>query len=263
MNAPYESMDAEKAGKRVALPPSGDTPTSNRGVGISPNLVLTPHWLAFTIHDSLSNVAAAYMECFMGLFDMTWQELDGKWFEKLEYGMRGYAGVWQGLDGVRVYAYPTSGKHCHIVMSGSVLEQYSPDRFSELILRFVDEDDFDEYIAGGQRPKLNITRFDFAIDYCPFTPRQVFDSLDSGNYRSKSRPGAWYPDTGTGSTAYVGSRRSDKQMRVYDRRGHTRLELQFRRVSGFCSLLRLVRTQPRRMARLHTRGRKRIYRLCR
>jgi replication initiation factor len=233
MEPPYQNLDTEKAGERSASPPSGYTPATNRGVGISSDLVIAPHWLAITIHKSLSEVASAYLEDVVGWPDMSWSEVDGKWFRKLEFSGCGYAGIYEGRDGVKIFAYPSTGTHCHLVMSGTVLEQYSVDCFRQLVLRYMEADEFEEFLGGGSRPTINVTRFDLAIDNCPFTPRDVFDALDSGNFRSKSRPGAWYPDTGSGSTAYVGSKKSDKQARIYDRRGPTRFELQYRRIPAF------------------------------
>ena len=234
MKPPFlESASRARERERSASRPGADTPTSNRGVGISSPLTIAPHWLAATVHKSLGAVASAYVEDFHDLPDMSWAELDRHWFVALDRSIAGYAGGWQGRDGVKIYAYPSTGQHCHLVMSGTVLERHTIDSIRRFLLRYVDETEFEEFLAGGKRPDIRITRFDIAIDHCPFSPRTVFDAMDRGDFRSKSRPGAWYPDTGTGSTVYLGSKKSDKQLRVYDRRGPTRLELQFRRIPAF------------------------------
>lgn len=239
MNTPYESMDAEKAGKRVALPPSGDTPTSNRGVGIR-ELVVSPHWASFTVWDSVSNVAEAYCEFFREEFDREWDEIRQNFFRLSQFSQRGYAACWDGADGSRLLGYPSAGEHCHLVLTGSVLEQYSPDAFVGFVQHYSDQT---SSIVGGLRPRINVTRFDLAIDNCPFKPTQIRDALQAGNFRSKTRMHSSI--SSNSDTAYLGSKKSDKQMRVYDQRGPTRLELQFRRVPALELCLGLCERPPR------------------
>lgn len=230
MKPPYEQigLNGGRSSDCEASPPSAYTPSSNRGVGLSPDLEVSVHWLAITIHDSLSNAIGPYLSSFFDIPDLSWSEASETWFRPMERTNRGYAAGYECRDGMEIFAYPSTGNHCHLVMRGSVLEKYSISRLTSFLLHFVDEEEVEEFLLGGIRPKANVTRIDLAIDNCPFSPRQVFDAQDSKNFRSKARPGGWFPDNGTGATAYHGSKKSDKQLRVYDRRGPTRLEIQYR-----------------------------------
>ncbi len=238
MKPPYRQRSVASASESEASPPCEDTPSTNRGVGISAGLTVSPHWLSATLHGSLSELVESYFECFLKLPDLSWEEVCATWFRPLEYSRYGYRGAWVCRDGMEVYAFPSTGQHCLLVMSGSVIEKYPKDSLLRFLATHLDEEEVYDFLNGGDRPRLNISRFDVAIDNCPFTPRQVFDAQDAGNYRSKARPGAWYPDTGDGSTAYHGSRKSDKLLRVYDRRGPTRCELEYRRKAALalCTL---------------------------
>lgn len=88
--------------------------------------------------------------------------------------------------------------------------------------------------------ELRASRLDLAVDACPFTPAEVWGAWTAGAVRSKVkvspdalpgrewRSGEWVSSS-TGDTAYLGSKRAARRVRVYDRRATgTRLELQVR-----------------------------------
>lgn len=113
---------------------------------------------------------------------------------------------------------------CHVEASGSACEQLGLAALVEL------------YHELG----LRASRIDLAIDGCPFTPSQVWDEWTAGRVRTKVklaadavpgrewRSGEWI-SSASGDTAYLGSRRAARRVRVYDRRDTgTRLELQVR-----------------------------------
>ena len=61
--------------------------------------------------------------------EMEWSEH----FFNTQRGARGYKALYIGPYNVRLYAYPETGKHCHLEIPGEVLEQHS----SEEILAYL------------------------------------------------------------------------------------------------------------------------------
>ena len=82
------------------------------------------------------------------------------------------------------------------------------------------------------------SRLDFAFDDLPFVPQDVKNAVDEGKVTSlakrKTLKAEQSPfeskengEMGT-SSVYFGSRKSERMIRVYDRRGFTRLELEMK-----------------------------------
>ncbi len=86
--------------------------------------------------------------------------------------------------------------------------------------------------------RYTITRFDLAIDNCPFTPKQLFDSIDKNHIRSTSQRETltYYSkphevnEAGHLGTSGVnfGNRASARYLRCYDQHGYTRFELEYK-----------------------------------
>ena len=77
----------------------------------------------------------------------------------------------------------------------------------------------------------DLTRSDIAFDYAPFTPREVATWVREGNIRTRAKARRFFEDLsseGEGETVYIGSRQSPQMLRVYDRRGFTRVELELK-----------------------------------
>ena len=74
------------------------------------------------------------------------------------------------------------------------------------------------------------SRIDVAFDNAQFTPRECYEAWKQGNVRTKAHEKShkWYENS-EGKTFYVGSRQSGRLIRVYDRRGPTRLEIEFKK----------------------------------
>lgn len=81
------------------------------------------------------------------------------------------------------------------------------------------------------------SRLDVAWDNCPFTPRQVARAFEAGDVvtrikRSLSETGRVHGletrSNAEGDTTYLGSRSSERFVRVYDRRGATRFEMELK-----------------------------------
>jgi len=105
--------------------------------------------------------------------------------------------------------------------SGSACEELGPVRVGRL------------HVGLG----LRASRFDWAIDHCPFTPAMLRDEWQAGNVRTRAKvPEKARPDrqwrtcdwrsNAKGDTFYMGSRHSTQYGRCYDERGWTRLELE-------------------------------------
>lgn len=80
-----------------------------------------------------------------------------------------------------------------------------------------------------------VVRLDLAVDGVPFTPLDAYRAVQSGqtvSWVKRGREGlvthTWTSSNGPGegNTLYVGRRSSRRCMRIYDRRGPTRIELE-------------------------------------
>lgn len=139
----------------------------------------------------------------------------------LDKGMHGYREGY-AVGPVRVYHHqerPDMGV-C-VEFSGSACEELGPVRVGRL------------HVGLG----LRASRFDLAIDHCPFTPADLRDQWQAGNVRTRAKvPEKARPDrqwrtcdwmsNARGDTFRMGSRHSTQFGRCYDERGWTRLELE-------------------------------------
>jgi len=176
------------------------------------------HWLALTVHCSSERFYSDIWE--YTLFDLFGSPVPSG------VGGRGYQDIHRGLSGIQLYTNPREGDHCHLVLPGDACDCITPGRFRDLL---------SIVMSSGYR--WSITRVDFAIDGFEFTPRMFYDGLVNGSIVTKSHKNTIryiespfeVADTGRigTSTVYSGSRESERFLRVYDRRGKTRIEIQF------------------------------------
>lgn len=194
----------------VGLPPSGNTgafvTTESGEVGV--------HWLAgvsmMPVDTVLSLVASVTGDDVLELPRSKW-----------------YAQRWQ-VGPVSVAASGVVGDGaamgCHVEVSGSGCEVLGLSKVAAI------------YSQLG----LRASRFDLAVDGCPFTPETVWAAWTAGQVRTRAkvskdalpgrewRSGEWITSA-TGDTAYLGGRQAARRVRVYNRRETgTRLELQAR-----------------------------------
>lgn len=75
-----------------------------------------------------------------------------------------------------------------------------------------------------------VTRLDVFIDGGEYSPNDCREAWEAGKVRTYARRDKWqwYEDE-QGTTFYMGSRTSERFGRVYDRRGYTRFEVEFKR----------------------------------
>jgi DNA relaxase NicK len=155
---------------------------------------------------------------------------------ELEHGAKGFKGVLQSLHGFQLKHSPGKDlQYCTFEFSGQVCRMIPPEFFIAFYRHLVWEE-----------IKFNVTRIDLALDHVPFTPhhfdeaikedqkypeRKIIRSLSRrDSYRWESSPFKEKED-GRGfaqNTAYFGSRFSERFLRVYDKRGPTRLEAEFK-----------------------------------
>lgn len=101
-----QTSDAHNERHSDALPPS-----TNRGVTI------TTHWLSLTFFTHAAKATSNLLTQFMDYTvddELEWSS----YFHCLNHGARGYSAMYIGPSGVRLYAYPHTGTHCHIEIPG-------------------------------------------------------------------------------------------------------------------------------------------------
>lgn len=124
-----------------------------------------------------------------------------------------------GLDGAAVYYHHVSGSaHFTMDLPGKACEAFLWSDFQR-VAEWLENSGLD----------YEVTRLDVAFDDFPFTPLQFQELHESGRVTSLARRSAYHGETVRGVTTRtyeIGSRRS-WLLRVYDRRGVNRSEMQF------------------------------------
>lgn len=84
--------------------------------------------------------------------------------------------------------------------------------------------------AGGTGIECRCSRFDVAWHDCPLTPQQAYDEWVAGRVKTRVHKNQhlWISST-DGKTLYIGSRKSSKRVRIYERWAYTQCELQARK----------------------------------
>jgi DNA relaxase NicK len=187
------------------------------------------HWFAITIHQDFERVKSLWSQFFaLGL---------GVLVDK-GHGARGYRQITEALLGAKIYFDHVTAKegkeHCHIEIPGSACEAVLPSVFPALV----------NFLTENQ-VRFSIKRVDFAFDGVPFSPQDFYDGLMSDNLVSPIKrdpslkndsiqkiesPCALRENGEIGTmTVYAGDKSSQRMVRVYNKRGDTRLELQLRK----------------------------------
>ena len=171
------------------------------------------HWFTCTIHSA--------PEYALGFYDLWLRDAFGA--PVPGPGGMFFTGSLTGLNGARIYTHPLDGKEDYwtVVLPGLACECVSLEWFKALSIFLRSMDNL-----------VNITRLDVAFDDFPFTPVQMRDMYAEGNIVSPARPrGALsvadeFHRGHDGSTWAIGSRQGGRYLRVYDRRGCNRIELE-------------------------------------
>ena len=141
---------------------------------------------------------------------------------------RRYKAIYSGPLGIGLYGYPTVGRHCHLEVKGEAIEGIGQIRVFEFLesLNEIEAIDKEGNLTGGLA-RWQGKRIDIAFDGAPFTPRQCYDALLRGDVRTDAHRDSykWFSNS-EGDTLYIGSRASGRLVRIYNRRGFTRVELE-------------------------------------
>jgi hypothetical protein len=208
------ALAVEAAGSRAAnpMPLAGDTGATSPGWSID--------WLAVTVWGvDADRVARLVSEAF-------------------HYGKQVGIEGWEPMGGARFYGR----RHEYL---GSTLLSECQSRGAEDNVHAVIPG---EACAIGVDPLLQlltrlrmwstrcaVARLDLAVDGVPFTPADAYRAVRAGHtvaWVKRGRDGvvghAWHSSNrdGEGTTLYIGRRTSQRCMRIYDRRGPTRVELE-------------------------------------
>lgn len=179
------------------------------------------HWLAFTVH-------APSEEAFI-LYDLFFKEIFGG-LESLGHGGRAFKEILHGLMEIKLYVYPTNmqANYFHIEIPGGACDSLNWNFFHGLW----------DYLDSNFKDRCQVTRFDFAFDGVPFTPQQFEQAICEDRIRSlakrktlriESSPFMNRDDGQLGTdTVYFGANTSERMVRVYNKRGPTRLEFQMK-----------------------------------
>lgn len=184
-------------------------PDTDRGVEFC------PHWLTLTVWASPGK-ASDYVGRLLGFPD----GVAIQW-EYLKHGARSFRQLAIGPGGCKLYSDPASeGGYCSLEFPGELIAAIPPDRLQSLIR---------ELRAEGVR--YQVTRFDLAWDHAYYEPAQVHAAVVAGDVRSLAKR-----DTlreikehfKGGHTVYLGSRQSERMLRVYLKDGRTRTEIELK-----------------------------------
>jgi DNA relaxase NicK len=123
-------------------------------------------------------------------------------------------------------------KRCHarIEFTGQALRSLPEEILQHVVLTLAPWVDhatrfdaaFNDMTAYGMTPKQLYEKLEHGAAGCKYYPA-LFKRSQNGNY-----PVRWMSDIETGDTLYIGAKGSDILLRVYDKEGYTRWELQHR-----------------------------------
>lgn len=205
-------MSKEPKQLDLFIPDSEESPPfTNRGVTVS------IHWLSMTYFTNPAKAMTHFLNHFYGYGiedEMEWSEF----FQPSGHGARLYSAMYFGPNKTTLYAYPDTGRHCHLEMKGEFVEQFG----NKIVIDYLKSLFQQEY-------ESRCTRIDIAFDHVPFTPMDCYQAWQEGNVIAKCHHDSWdWRENSQGNTLYIGSRQSDRFIRIYDRRGFTRLEMVFK-----------------------------------
>ncbi len=194
------------------LPLAGDTGATSPRWGID--------WLAVTVWGvDVDQVARLVSDAFhfgkqAGIEE--WRSVGGARF----YGQRH---EYLGATLLSEYLSRGAEDNAHVVMPGEACA-VGVDALLQLLTRL-----------RMWSARCAVARLDLAVDGVPFTPSDAYRAVRAGQVVSwvkRGRDGmvshAWHASNGDreGTTLYIGQRSSQRFMRIYDRRGPTRVELE-------------------------------------
>ena len=187
-------------------------PITNRGVTV------TVDYLRITFHTNVRTVAELLLKEVYG-YEIEEEDSWSEHFQMVEKSIYCYKVRYYHEEKVVIYAYPyDESKHCCVELSGQALARIDFSKLQEMLR-----------LIGGSEIRTKCTRIDVAFDHNFFKPVTCFKAYKKGCYRTQARRGKrLWVDGEDGNTFYVGSRQSGRFLRVYDKRGFTRTEMEFK-----------------------------------
>lgn len=185
---------------------------TNRGVTV------TLDYLRNTFHTNVGRVAEALLKHLYG-HELDEGESWAEHFQMIDRGRYCYRTRYYHEEKAVFYAYPyDESRHCCLELSGEALKRIDLANLYSMI---------QELEAEGIPTKS--TRIDVAFDHNIFKPITCFKAYEKGCYRTQAKRGKrlWI-DGEEGNTFYMGSRQSSRFLRIYDMRGFTRTEMEFK-----------------------------------
>lgn len=186
--------------------PAEPPPATNRGVEFC------QHWMTLTLWAEPQWVARWVCEL-LGLVGAGVEV-----FEQLPHGARLFRSMWIGPGGCKLYSEPVSGEgFCSVEFPGELVKSIPSERLQSKLIDL--------------RCRWQPTRLDLAWDHDYYAPADVYAAVVAGQVRSLAKRETLderrQPFTG-GHTVYLGSRQSERMLRVYLKNGRTRTELELK-----------------------------------
>ncbi len=181
------------------------------------------HWFAFTVHASENFGRQLWHKFFFhSLGDLIDSNRKGRGFENIDIALNEakfyYNPIQDKKEGVELKEY------FHIELTGEACDAIAPEYFSYL---------FDFLSFSGFR--FAVKRIDFAFDNMPFSPVEFCKAIMNEFCTTLAKreslsiiqaPYALRDDGQMGcDTCYIGDKSSQRFIRVYNKRGFTRLEM--------------------------------------
>jgi hypothetical protein len=223
--------EAGNGGARASAPAAASPPTTNRGAtvanGETTGLTIGLHWITLTAFTNPANLGSHVVNYLLGetLSDpMKWVEVF------LDSGASGrrYKSIRIGPHGIKLYSAPVHGLHCSLEIPGEAIEALG----HTAIFEFLSELDALTHkdIEGRARPvSWRCTRLDIALDHAPFQPRDCYEAWRRRDVRCAAN---WdrhkWEENPQGQLVRCGARSSMRYLRIYNRRGYTRVELELK-----------------------------------
>lgn len=184
------------------------------------------HWLAFTVHSSYSSAVELWEIFFRhSLGDLISTDRRGRGFDKISVALNEAKLYYSPI----VQAGKSAMEYYHIELPGSACDALHPHVYRDVFTYLINAD-----------VRYSVTRLDLAWDNAPFEPYDFAQAIVKGwvislakrhtlsyitsPFQERQAVGDASPELGC-DTCYFGSRESDRFIRVYNERGHTRVEL--------------------------------------
>lgn len=183
------------------------------------------HWLSITIWTTMFDMQRLWEEKFTPIFGT---------LINLRHGGNGFRSIHESIGKIKIYSDPininsSQDTYVSVQIPGSACDALNTYFLSEFMRHILENYE-----------KINVTRLDVAFDHAPFSPKEFFQALDADKVRTYARretfqifSSPYQPQEEGGGigcdTVQIGASSSDRKLRVYNKRGFTRVELETRR----------------------------------